>query len=186
MGTDIHGVWQKKTIQGWENIESAYQQSRHYQLFAVLAGIRNGTGFAGVPTGQVITPISNPRGLPVDFQLNRTGYMGDHSYSWLSGEEMLHWFATAPIVIKTGVIDRQTYETWDKISRPSSYCGDIWGKFVVKINDNEVEKNIQPNWTHIFCTWEAPLKEELKYFFDEVDRLMKLHGEIRFVFGFDS
>lgn len=40
--------------------------SRNYNLFAILADVRNGYGFAGVKTGDRYKPISEPRGLPDD------------------------------------------------------------------------------------------------------------------------
>lgn len=58
MGTDIHGVFQAFDNGQWRDVESSYEQDRHYQLFAVLAGVRNGYGFAGVPTGEPVTPIA--------------------------------------------------------------------------------------------------------------------------------
>ena len=71
MGTDIHGVFQRHdpATKTWHDVESKYEQGRHYQLFAVLAGVRNGTGFAGVVTGEPVEPISRPRGYPADFTL---------------------------------------------------------------------------------------------------------------------
>lgn len=119
MGTDIHGVFQRYDQQAglWEDVPSEYEQQRHYQLFAVLADVRNGVGFAGVTTGEAVAPIAAPRGLPADF-LCDTEYchkatnvdtlsplqrryrqpedplevwLGDHSYSWLTGDELLTW-----------------------------------------------------------------------------------------------
>jgi len=184
MGCDIHGVFQRSSGAAWEDIESNYEQDRHYQLFAVLAGVRNGHGFAGVPTGAVITPISDPRGIPSDFVLKI--WMGDHSHSWLSGEEMVAWWEFAPVVCKTGILERATYEQWDGKSRPAEYCGGASGPRIKVINDNVVEKDETPDWTHIRCHWESSLRKELDYFFDEVARLANKHGRIRFVFGFDS
>jgi len=43
MGTDIHGVFQAFDNGQWRDVESSYEQDRHYQLFAVLAGVRNGS-----------------------------------------------------------------------------------------------------------------------------------------------
>jgi hypothetical protein len=40
--------------------------SRNYDLFAMLAGVRNGRGFAGIKTGDGFIPISEPRGWPAD------------------------------------------------------------------------------------------------------------------------
>lgn len=39
---------------------------RNYDLFAILANVRNGVGFAGVRTGGGFTPIAMPRGIPQD------------------------------------------------------------------------------------------------------------------------
>lgn len=214
MGTDIHGVFQRHDGSVWTDIESRYEQQRHYQLFAVLAGVRNGRGFAGVPTGEAVTPIAEPRGLPEDFSVigeyrdshplanldhmdpRRRKYhttdepleqwMGDHTHSWLEGDEMLTWFAAAPEVLKTGIVSREDYEAWDSEKGFDSYCGGISGPSVVVVNDNAVEKEEKPNWTHIRCHWKVDLKQELAYFFEEVDRLRSEHGRVRFVFGFDS
>lgn len=212
MGTDIHGVWQRRNQKNkvWEDVPCEWDQSRDYQLFAVLAGVRNGTGFAGIRTGEPVVPIAEPRGLPEDFaifdRMHPIGcldilppwlrkfhteekpefWMGDHSYSWLTGMEMLAWYATAPSVIKCGVLYRNVYCDWDKKSNPPRYSGDILGIDLVVINDNEQEKLETPDWTHIRCEWESNLKNELKYFFDHVLRLAQEHGQIRIVFGFDS
>lgn len=213
MGTDIHGVFQRldKATGQWHDVASNYEQDRHYQLFAVLADVRNGYGFAGVPTGEVVTPIAERRGLPADFTMDGESHpittleymaprrreyhrddealevwMGDHSHSWLTGYEMLDWAKSAREVVKIGILNRAVYEAWDGTSEPPSYCGRIRGDDVVLINDNAVEKEQTPAWTHIRCTWKSDLRAELAYFFDEVARLVSEHGEVRFVFGFDS
>ena len=112
MGCDIHGVFQRhdEKSNAWQDVESVYEQDRHYFLFGILAGVR-GDG----------PPIAEPRGLPEDFELvdgedhpitdlkymdpRRRGWhktndplvvwMGDHSHSWLTGEEMLKWYKSA-------------------------------------------------------------------------------------------
>lgn len=218
MGTDIHAVWQKKTPDGWEDVESEWEQRRHYQLFAILADVRNGFGFAGVVTGEPIVPISEPRGLPDDFKLDtfineddeeeadihyvsslnvlpprlRKYYadskpyrdMGDHSFSWLTGTEILEWFETPPKIKHFGVITREQYLDWDGKSSPSEYCGDVWGQNIIMFDSTN--KDTVHDWTHIRVSWEADMATDMKYFLDEVRRLIGLHGEIRLVFGFDS
>lgn len=137
MGCDIHYVFQAKTGDDWLDVASTYEGTRHYYLFGALAGVR----------GWDTTPIDEPRGLPSDFPMvgdrhpmpdelmtpleiewredgEEGRWMGDHSYSWLSGGELL----------------------------ASDYAKD----------------------------------DDLRYFFGEVGRLKDLHGEIRFVFGFDN
>lgn len=189
MGTDIHAVFQKQLPDGrWEDVESEYSEGRHYQLFAVLAGVRNGTGFAGLVTGDPVTPISEPRGLPEDFEIDDDHHfdkwMGEHSFSWLLGSEILAWAENAPAVVQRGIVDRRTYEAWDKVSVPQSYCGVILGRGLVIVDPHEVEST--PDYTHVYSEWKSELSDELGYFVDEVRRLVDLHGEIRMVFGFDS
>ena len=194
MGTDIHGVFQRQTADGWEDVPSKFEENRHYQLFAVLAGVRNGYGFAGAPTGEVVKPISEPRGLPPDFPCEddehpapsgESLWMGDHSHSWLTAHEMLEWAEHAPVVTKTGVVSRETFATWDRKSRPAEYCAAVSGRGASTVEWHGGEPPAG-RWAHIRVTWLSPLSEELSYFFDEVRRLQALHGQVRFVFGFDS
>lgn len=206
MGTDIHGVFQRQNNGAWSDVPSNYEQGRHYQLFAVLANVRNGFGFAGIPTGEVVEPISQPRGLPDDFEVadgklhpidpnnlppwDRENYpdvtlwMGYHSFSWLTGEEMLAWFETAPSLLKTGILSKDVYTSWDKVQPPSCYCASISGQGIVIVDQDSAETTT--DWTHVLCSWSSDLKQELAYFFDEVAKLVSEYGEIRFVFGFDS
>lgn len=70
MGTDIHAVFQTRKGDLWQDVSSTWEQDRHYALFAWLANVRNGFGFAGVPTHAAIKPIAEPRGLPADFEMD--------------------------------------------------------------------------------------------------------------------
>ena len=58
MGTDIHGKFQKRNARtsDWEEVDTDYDFNRHYQLFAVLADVRNGYGFAGISSGDEVQP----------------------------------------------------------------------------------------------------------------------------------
>lgn len=65
---------------GWE-CKQLYS-GRDYQLFAVLAGVRNYMG---------IMPIAQPRGVPTDLDA-RTSWemdMADHSCSWFTLKELI-------------------------------------------------------------------------------------------------
>lgn len=97
MGADIHGVVQTRWARNpagqerWRSVMEI-EGGRNYALFAALANVRN--------YGD-ITPISEPRGLPEDFETDgdevKLAYsdgkvwMGDHSYTWLTLEELLDW-----------------------------------------------------------------------------------------------
>lgn len=206
MGSDIHGVFQRKTASGeWVDIPSAYEQQPHYALFAWLGDVRNGFGFAGCPTHERITPLSYNRGLPDDFLMvgddhpltsvehmvpisrkyRQEGeplelWMGDHSFSWVTADEVLS--AELPCITRFGVVDRSTYEKWDGSTPPEEYCGSISGPTVV-VSDPE---SIVPETTHVRIRWFVQLTEEFAYFINEVRRLKDEYGDVRFVFGFDS
>jgi hypothetical protein len=215
MGTDIHAVFQKQVDGEWIDIPSKWNQDRHYLLFSVLANVRNGYGFAGVPTYTPITPISELRGLPNDFiveddnhptvkeaitgwrqkyadeDLKERGryetWMGDHSHSFLSLDEILAYKRPNKIH-RVGYVDRAWYETWDGRSNPDSWSGRIDGRDIVKAERGShtiQEKLLDSNVTHVGIQWYSD--DGLDYFFDEIKRLRDEHGpDTRMVFGFDS
>lgn len=212
MGADIHGVFQRKTETGWEDVESKYDEGRHYALFAWLGNVRNGFGFAGVPTHYRIEPLSDHRGFPADFPVVEGDYhpincnatrgrrakyyesedadpsdechlrmwMGDHSHSWLMGDEILN--AKAPRILRTGIVNVEFFRQWDGESSPQSCCGGIFGRDVVVSSPSDVTDST----THVQIEWFEETSESFAYFVDEVRRLKEEHGQVRFVFGFDS
>jgi len=207
MGTDIHVAMQAKKNGEWETIPHQYNEDRHYFLFAWLADVRNGYGFAGVRTHNPIVPISQPRGLPEDLNLDdgdslsiadvsmmgRRGewlepgeapsiWMGDHSHSWLTADEIL----AAPKPGKTwrvGIVSRELFDKWDGHSEPESACGMIGGPGV-KIAPSPID--VDEDSTHVRIYWVTDEGASVQYFVDEIQRLKDLHGEVRMVFGFDS
>ena len=212
MGTDVHAVWQAKTDDGWIDVPSEWEQDRHYLLFAFLANVRNGFGFAGVPTHEPVTPVAEPRGLPDDFAVdgdehplpsldvlgpkqreyhekypddytnadgNLTFWMGDHSHSWLLGSEILAAKRSVRIR-RSGVIPVKAYAEWAG-GRPKEWSGGIMGKSIKVVDDGDP---MDDGVTHVRVSWDDD--DELDYFFDELTRMMALHGEVRLVFGFDS
>jgi len=204
MGTDIHAVFQKKTSTGWEDIPSRWEQNRHYFLFSFLADVRNGYGFAGVRTYEPVIPVAAPRGYPPDFVVeddehpvtcantdpHREKYrepgepiwMGDHSHTWLTGKEILDHAETLGSTVRHGVVSLETYNSWDRRSTPTDYCGGISGPEILVSDPTEIcEKT-----THVRISWAEKDYYSLAYFLDEVARLVAEHGEIRLVMGFDS
>jgi hypothetical protein len=215
MGTDIHTVFQKKVGAAgrWVDIPNPYEENRDYLLFAWLADVRNGYGFAGVVTHTPIQPIAKPRDLPEDFEMGvyedgffddtqhpiggldimppyRQKYhtddetlsvwMGDHSWSWLLGSEVLA--ADTQIIERTGIVPIGFFKTWDGKTAPVSWCGGVSGPGILVSHPD----TITAKTTDVIITWKEDTKETLAYFIDMVRKLMEEHGEIRIVFGFDS
>ncbi len=141
MGADIHLLVEKLNGEKWEEVEPPYSASygikswspyyenrnfdhgkpdpltRDYNLFAFLADVRNGRGFAGVFTHERITPCFSGRGIPDDCSYvepindedeNRIGgsysWLGEHSFTWATLTELLN----AP----WGVRFNTGYDTW--------------------------------------------------------------------------
>jgi hypothetical protein len=206
MGTDIHGVFQRKHEGRWEDVPSNFEFNRHYFLFSFLGGVRNGFGFAGVKTYDRVQPVAENRGLPKDFEMvgddhpiksldilpawrrkyqepnDLHVWMGDHSYSWATGEEILAHSLLLAKTKRVGVVSRAWYDAWDKLTPPESYSGMIMGPGVVVGVDGQDLTGA----THVQIAWREDDLAQISYFLDEVERLMKEHSEIRFVFGFDS
>lgn len=103
MGCDIHLYVERCTDSGWENIPNQSEEwadpanwysGRNYHLFAILADVRNGHGFAGVKTGEGFIPIAPPRGLPDDVSASIRAKSDEwdidgHSHSHLTVAEIL-------------------------------------------------------------------------------------------------
>lgn len=69
---------------------------RNYNLFAILADVRNGRGFAGSYTGEGFNPIAEPKGIPNDLSPEVTEsfhyWEGDgHSHSWFTLQDLLDY-----------------------------------------------------------------------------------------------
>jgi hypothetical protein len=110
-------------------------------------------------------------------------WMGDHSFSWLSWDEILD--SKNPLVgtINTGVIDARTLKSWDKKSSPPSWCGSVCGRGINVCEDIDL---FDPKLhTHCQVEWETS-SDEFDYFIEETRRLVKEHNQGRWVLGFDS
>lgn len=193
MGCDIHlcvevreaaGQWQ--SVDQWErdqsedagdpinkgclSLKTEYYEDRNYNLFAILADVRNGSGFAGVKTGDGFNVIALPRGLPLDaskevmeYAVKSWGRDG-HSHSWLTVAEIMafDWTQTSKL---SGVVDGATYEEWDRWDKrhgsgPKSYSGEVFGARVKLVTNeamgmlvnaarhkaNEIRKNDPLDW----------------------------------------
>ena len=198
MGTDIHNTFQKKVEDKWIDValDDRYEFGRSYLWFAVLAGVRNGFGFAGVETHTPLVPISEPRGYPADMYHEvdpcdewQGVWMGDHSHSWLMLSEILDYFKTEKKLTRTGIIGRTDYLEWDGVTKPDSYSGGVGGGGVLVFDATQFKPvGVVPpkEYTHFRIKWEITVDSDVGYYVDLIKEAMEEHGDLRMVFGFDS
>lgn len=170
-------------------------RDRNYDMFAQLASVRNGTGFAGCDLGEGFVPVAQPRGLPegvhpaveYDDEGEPLGLdLGDHSFSWLTLAELLTYDIDRTTV-KRGVVDRKTWEQWDRKGSPGSYCGDVWGQGIVIVSDREAIAG--KDSAYVRCSWGETYRESGGVFWERVLPNLQRIGHpdcVRIVFGFDS
>ena len=181
MGTEIHPRAEVRLNGIWRLANQNIPSCRNYITFAALANVRNGYGFAGVPTHDAIPFISEPRGLPDDLSaglrdvLSLDPYaLGDHSFSWVTLREMQEY--AKPDVHCTGMC------LPDDIigsGRPKSWCGGVSGP--------SSEKYVRHDWVESFkdaATTFVEIQQELEWMIDDERGITA--DDIRLVFGFDS
>lgn len=213
MGTDIHlfaevqqadGSWRAITVPGnpeWDKpptVAKSFPCDRCYDLFAVLANVRNGRGFAGIVTGEPIEPMAEPKGIPPQAS-NEIYYAlsnGDHSPSYHLLSEILAYLWTQPIT-KTGLVPWEVYihwVGWKHREGPSSYSGDVWGEGVEIISEAEannriLDKTALHDHLYVRSIWQEQLSHRTKSFwYSTIPQLLAL-GEphrVRVCFFFDS
>jgi len=182
---------------------SSFYNDRNYDLFAMLANVRNGYGFAGLDTGDGFNVIAMPKGLPDDMSANvaekaewEVDLFGCHSTSWLTLAEILafDWNQTT---IKRGFVDGAEYEEWNSAGReegqsPRGYSAEI-GPTMTRLSEKEMleainkikgddppdiwKPKIKKELEHTYChiTWEVLYREDAGSFLtDTVPRMKKL------------
>jgi hypothetical protein len=185
-------------------VEGIYD-GRNYNLFGILADVRNGRGFAGIRTGDGFIPISEPKGLPDDVsetvQEESDNWEGDgHSHSYFSLTELLDYDWTQNTK-STGWVGENEFKVFLDKGSPDSYSGGVDGGNVVHINNDEM-KNIINNkenkdetknyYTHI--EWEISyLEAAVAFYTDTIPQLKEIadknnisYDDIRIVFWFDN
>lgn len=232
MGCDIHLYAEQKNGTGWVTADewkvdedepgrmevpcdSRFYSGRNYNLFSILADVRNGHGFAGIDTGDGY-PIAPPRGLPDDVtpevKTESDGWGRDgHSHSWLTLQELLAYDWTQTSLIR-GVLSAREFVDWDRWGRqrgeaPKNWCGSISGGVVKNIagpqlavaceglkvfHHKELEAAIRDRGlsdTYAPFHWEQPYYRVTSGFWSEaIPRLLRLGdpADVRIVFWFDN
>ena len=231
MGCDIH-IYVEKKVDGiwvsadeWKSYEDGrmfvpyekeFYNKRNYDLFAILANVRNGRGFAGCYTGEGFNPITNPRGIPDDVceavKFEYGAWDGDgHSHSYFTVKELLEYDWTQKTK-KSGWVSSIGFYLWDRCNRckgegPDSYSGGIVGSSVEKISIEEMESRIKDlnlpqdqdfakevlrkNIPHCYCRveWEIQYSHACNWFWaDAMPRFLHVGNpeDVRIVFWFDN
>ena len=222
MGTDINmiaevrrnGVWELSTAKVFKNpwydpvsdkkwamdeYVSKPDTSRNYDLFAILAGVRNGEGFAGCRIGERFKPIAKLKGYPDDMSKNNVLF-GDEYGSWLTLRE-LHEYDWEQLHRKYGYVYEDTYRDYVMQGKqPNCYCGDVGGYNIVKLTEPEMVDLINGEYPrdeskrYYTACYFSPItyRECADWFYDEtmegLRRLIPDSGtedDVRIVFEFD-
>ena len=133
-----------------EKHRTAPLSDRNYTLFALLADVRNGSGFAGIKTGDPITPLSDPRGVPEDAS---HGWLEEveqwdvdmHSHTWFTLAELLK---PNPLydqrLVRRGIISAGQYEQIKQTGgTPDGWSGSISGPKIITVTPDEYEAGIR-------------------------------------------
>lgn len=229
MGTDIHMRAEVKKNGKWnlvgnvfknawydENRESSsYNRQmtnepyngRNYDLFAILADVRNGSGFAGCKTSDGFKPIAKPKGFPEDAsnEIKEVFWFGDedgsHSASYLTVKE-IEDFDWNQKIMHCGVISEAEYLSFKSIHvNPTSWAGGVGGQSIVtvdestmdKILNKKIDRNLNVNY-YVQCKFNPVTYRECCECFlnDTVLQLKQLipkdggTSDVRIVFCFDS
>lgn len=160
MGCDIHLYVERRESAAWisadtwekseydeERVHVPYEKSfyhaRNYDLFAMLANVRNGSGFAGVDTGDGFVPICDPRGLPDDLSAQLQAYVDggavDHTPSWLTVAELMAYDWTQQTK-KRGWVDAVEWARWRDYGKPNDWSGGISGGAIEHVSYAAMEK----------------------------------------------
>lgn len=229
MGCDIHCYAEKKENGKWVKVVKAFPNryydpskenkidddgyewnpefkdepysGRNYDLFGILADVRNGRGFAGIQTGEGFNPICDPKGLPIDVSDEVKKSSDDwgsdgHSHSWFTLKELqdYDWMQTTK---NYGVINVEQYKEFKQTGKvPDNYCGGVSGGSVINVSNEEMDELISNNsfvsgkeyYTRI--GWATTYKDAVGDFFFGVTMktLEKISTpeNVRIVFWFDN
>jgi len=139
-------------IKGWEiPYEDRIYNGRNYDLFAILANVRNGRGFAGIETGEGFNPIAIPKGVPDDCSDVTRACLGSygtdgHSHSWFTLKELLDFDWEGQSTVFFGAVDEKDYKTFKENGIPNSWFGVMagtpWNNNIIMISNEEMEKLI--------------------------------------------
>lgn len=217
MGCDIHNYVEVKVNGKWKPIykpvkhkeyswtEDAYAyNNRNYDLFAILANVRNGRGFAGCKTGDGFVPISMPKGLPDDISYEvkeqAESWDGDgHSHSFLTVKELLAYNWKGQTTTKQGIVSEEGYKAWKESGNlyPFEWSDGIGGPNIITIPEEVYINKEYSKGTdvklYISARWQVQYSDAVSSFIEnQLENMKQLAEEyggpenVRMVFWFDN
>lgn len=134
--------------------KNRFYNGRSYNLFAVLADVRNGRGFAGIKTGEGFNPIAAPKGVPEDCcpeyraEVERWDSDG-HSHSWFTVAELLAYDWTQG-TLQQGYVDAAGWAQWKRDGKPQEWGGVIGGMSIKHISNEEMEAAVKASGVEMY------------------------------------
>jgi hypothetical protein len=200
MGTYSSDNDNKEAYESNEVFTISPYEDRNYDLFAILADVRNGYGFAGVDTGDGFRPIAMPRGVPEDasqyYKNEVNQWDGDgHSHSYFTLDELEAYDWAGQSTTHRGWVDKEQYEVFKKQGHPDSWSGGVSGGRVKHITNEEMDKVKDDDEEASYYTqveWQESYAESASSFLTETlpalrkIKKMKDVEDIRIVFFFDN
>ena len=208
MGCDIYIVVERQSENGqWERVWTHDWQvpdpvgtperfrERNYDLFGILADVRNGHGFAGCVTGSGWPSIAPNRGVPADSTVTPDEHneyaIGDHSFSWVSLDELKAFDWDGVTADAYGIVTREEYTRMQLAgeSRPNQWCGGISGRDVLIVTPEQLMTAPIPPFSHVRVAWKETAREGTYDWAGQVLPWLEslAAGQpLRLVFGFDS
>ncbi len=232
MGCDIHMYAEVRNAEGiWEKVGEVFDNSyydperetktfpdgyilnapktdhpyddRHYLLFAILADVRNGYGFAGIVTHEPVKPLFANRGIPEDASNEYKQIASDwdcdghsHTYAYLHELQKVDWDSIT--VDRVGILTEKEYNRVLKTGEnPQDWSGDVWGGNTIKVSPAAYEANYRKalatldtkQTVYIQWFWQEKLSDALDDFIGTtIPALAKLGKpeDVRIVFFFDN
>ena len=209
MGCDIHLHAERYEGSRWHYLPGCPDPVRNYRLFYVLDDVRNDYD---LPT------ICPPKGIPEDISSELKGaedfkssivtidedgdelsaWLGEHSYSWLTLEELMAFDWCQKCTLH-GIVKLRTYFLWDEDSRKYEESPEEWygGTSGTVVSENEARAIIKaipggfrdklaalakPPLDRTYCrtSWTLPIYKTCRSFWDTFIWLAFMsHGDHR-------
>lgn len=202
MGCDIH-EWVEVRDPGcndvgpWKMSTYSPELWRNYDMFAILANVRNGHGFAGVKTGESFNPICEPKGVPEDASPEYLAEVEQwdadgHSHSWFTVQELLDYDWNQETQ-KQGWCSASEYLVFKEKGAPTSYSGGVMGGQIKHVSNEEMDRLIESGQSTVnhytLVKWKIKYKDHCQQLLEEVLPKLRELGppeDVRLVFFFDN